>query len=149
MKFGSEKQPTSPSDTVVKLLITANVDVKGTRGFKIHEPKGSTPNVINPLQNINQNASINSSTAKPMICNKIENFKFVRTVSQDPVSGPRLSQDRVYSKNKNLILTSQYSVYWRSHIFSGVDCNNYYVGQDCKKSKNQQNHTANSHIGRI
>ena len=63
------------------MLTTANVDVKGVRGFKIHEPKGSTPNVTNPLQNIDQNASINSSTAKPMICNKIENFKFVRTVS--------------------------------------------------------------------
>ena len=121
------------------MLTVSNVAVKGSRGFKIHEAKGSTANDTSPLQNIIQSASIASSTAKPITYNRIKNFKFVRTLSQDPV----------YWKNKYLILTSQYSVYWRSHIFPGVDCNNYYVGNDCKNSKNQQKHTTNSHINRI
>ena len=66
MEVGSEKQTTSPNETVIKMLTPSSVAINGSRGFKIQKAKGSTANETSPLQNIIHRASIASSTAKPM-----------------------------------------------------------------------------------
>ena len=81
------------------MLTPSNVAVKGSKGFKIHKPKGSTANDTSPLQNIIHRASIASSTAKPMYITEYrisDSLRLcLRTVSPKDHEGPCLPKDPV------------------------------------------------------